>query len=66
MGTTSSPWVKLCILLIIVKMASGDFLGGPVDKKPPANAEDMGSIPGQGRFHMPEQSLCATTTEPPP
>ena len=29
-----------------------DFLGGPVVKKPPANAGDMSSIPGLGRFHM--------------
>ena len=25
-----------------------DFPGGPVVKNPPYNAEDMGSIPGQG------------------
>ena len=25
---------------------------GTVDKNPPANAEDMGSIPGPGGFHM--------------
>ena len=29
------------------------FLGGPVVKNPPANAGDMGSIPGPGRFHVP-------------
>ena len=29
-----------------------DFPGGPVVKKLPANAGDMGSIPGLGRFHM--------------
>ena len=28
------------------------FPGGPVDKNLPANAEDMGSIPSLGRFHM--------------
>ena len=27
-----------------------DFLGGAVDKNSPANAGDMGSIPGAGRF----------------
>ena len=27
---------------------SGDFLGGSVVKNPPANAGDMGSIPGPG------------------
>ena len=26
--------------------------GGPVVKKPPANAGDKGSIPDSGRFHM--------------
>ena len=30
-----------------------NFLGGPVVKNPPVNTKDMGSIPGQGRFHMP-------------
>ena len=45
-----------------------DFPGGPVVKNLPAKAGDMGSIPGPGRFHMPQsneavchnyQSLCA-------
>ena len=35
------------------KLGVGDFLGGPVVKNPPANAGDMGSIPGPGRSHMP-------------
>ena len=30
----------------------GDFLGNSVVKNLPANAEDMGSIPGLGRSHM--------------
>ena len=30
-----------------------NFPGGSVDKNPPANAGDMGSIPGPGRSHMP-------------
>ena len=32
---------------------------------PPADAGDMGSIPGSGRFHIAEEQLspCATTTE---
>ena len=34
----------------------GDFLGGTVDKNPPASAEDMSSIPGPGRFHMPKSN----------
>ena len=29
-----------------------DFPGGPVVKNLPANAGDMGSIPGPKRFHM--------------
>ena len=29
-----------------------DFPGGPVVKIPPGNVEDVGSIPGPGRFHM--------------
>ena len=29
-----------------------DFPGGPVIKNPPANAGDMGSIPGPGNFPM--------------
>ena len=30
-----------------------DFPGGPVVKNLPANAEDMGSIPGLGKSHIP-------------
>lgn len=37
------------------------FPGGPGVKGPPANAGDTGSIPEQGRSHMPQLSLCATT-----
>ena len=33
--------------------SSGDFPGGTVVGSPPANAGDMGSIPGTGRSHMP-------------
>ena len=36
-----------------------DFPGGIVDKNPPVNAGNMGSISGLGRFHLP-----TTTTEP--
>ena len=32
--------------------ADTGFPSGRVDKNPPANAGDMGSIPGPGRFHM--------------
>ena len=32
------------------------FPGGAVDKNPPANAGDAGSIPGLGRSHMPRSN----------
>ena len=43
-----------------------DFPHGTVDKNPPANAGDMGSIPGLRRFHLPQsnETLWATATEP--
>ena len=34
----------------------GDFHGGSVVKKPPANAGDAGSIPDLGRCHMPQSN----------
>ena len=46
--------------------ASGDFPGGPMEKDPPYNAGDTGSIPGQGTKipHAAGQlSPPATTTE---
>ena len=30
-----------------------NFPGGTVDRNLPADAEDMGSIPGPGRFYLP-------------
>ena len=33
------------------KQKCADFPGGPAVKNPPANAGDMGSIAGLGRFH---------------
>ena len=44
-----------------------DVPGGPVVKNPPANAGDMGSIPGPGTKipHVTGQmNPCATTIEP--
>ena len=50
-----------------------DFPGGPVVRSLPANAGDMGLIPGLGRFHMPQSnkacapqllSLCSRAQEP--
>ena len=49
-----------------------DFPGDTVHGSLPASAEDMGSIPGPGGFHMPQStwaraplllSLCAETAE---
>ena len=42
------------------------FPGGAAVKNPPANAGDMGSSPGPGRFPRGTEQLspCATTTEP--
>ena len=34
------------------KQSGQDFPGGPVVENPPANAGDVGSIPGPRRFHM--------------
>ena len=41
-----------------------DFSGGPVVKNLPANAGDIGSIPGPVRFHMLRLSLCSIATKP--
>ena len=35
------------------KICPQGFPGGGVDRNPPANAGDPGSIPGPGRTHMP-------------
>ena len=35
------------------KMYALDFPGGPMVRNPPANAEDMGSVPSLGKSHMP-------------
>ena len=33
-----------------------DFLGGTVDRNPPANAGHTGSVPGLGGFHTPQSN----------
>ena len=38
------------------KRMTWDFSGGPVVKSPPDSAGDTGSIPGLGRFHIPQGS----------
>ena len=40
-------------VLKMKKSPEKDFPGGPVIENPTANAEDMGSIPGLVKFHMP-------------
>ena len=40
------------------------FPTGSVVENLPANAGDMGLIPGPGRSHVPELIPCATTIEP--
>ena len=40
----------------ILKELTWDFPGDTVDKNLPADAGDMGSIPGPGRFHMLQSS----------
>ena len=44
-GMTKVSWVHQNFLY-------EGFPGGSVDKNPPANSRDTGSIPGLGRFHM--------------
>ena len=43
------------------KVTSEDFTGGTVDRSSPANAGNMGGMPGLGRSRA---STCAITTEP--
>ena len=49
-GYDRVPW-----FFVILRMSLPlDFSGGPLVKNRPANAGGMGSIPGPGRFHMPQ------------
>ena len=41
---------------MFIERLFGDFSGGTVVKNPPANSGDMGSIPGTGRSHMPQNN----------
>ena len=38
--------------MLLLKVTSVDFCGGPVVKNLPASVGDTGLIPGPGRFHM--------------
>ena len=42
--------------LILALRNIEDFPGGTVDGNPPANAGNTSSIPGPGRFHMPQSN----------
>ena len=47
------------------KTENRDFPGGPVAKKPPSNAGDVGSIPGQGtKIPHAARQLRPCTLEP--
>ena len=43
-------------LFLNIKSKDVDFPGGAVVKNPPAKAGDTGSIPGPGRYHMPQSN----------
>ena len=44
---------------LCLKGNPGNFLGGMVDKNPPANVWDTGLIPGPGSSHMPRSNLAS-------
>ena len=53
----------------MVKNLGQDFPGGAVDKNLPANAGNVGSVLGQGRFHIAATAAkslqsCATLCDP--
>ena len=57
--------VPNCHLSSLFKKDAG-LSGGPVIRNLPANAGNMGSIPGPGRFHMLQvatEPKCAKTVE---
>ena len=69
------PYPECCIykFFAVLKIEFENFSGGKVHRNPPANAGDMSSTPGPGRFHMPRsneapvprlQSLCSGPHKP--
>ena len=48
--------IRICKEFLLKKDKPRDFPGGAVVKNPPANAGDLGSIPGPGRSHMPRSN----------
>ena len=49
---------------VVKTLHSQDFPGGAVVKSPPANAGDMGSIPGPGRSHLPRSNYASAPQLP--
>ena len=45
-------WATVINKYLEKRIHSWDFPGGPVVKNAPANAEDVGSVPGPGRSHV--------------
>ena len=51
-NTSVTHWYRWSLSSFVHQMHL-DFPGGPVLKNLPANASDMGLIPGLERFHLP-------------
>ena len=51
---TAEPLGKPIMHTNVKKQYTWNLTGGPVVKNLPANAGNMGSIPGQGRFYKPQ------------
>ena len=74
MGTLGSKIFSFSVNLELFSTYSHlDFPGGPVVKSLPANAGDVGSVPGLGSFHVPQDDytqvprlLSPCTLEPMP
>ena len=64
LGNLNTPVIWIVIVLFNISQLR-DFPGGAEVGRLPANAGDVGSSPGPGRYRMPPQllSLRATTTE---
>ena len=52
-GGSKVKVAKVSVTGGVSKITSRDCLGGSVDRNPPANAGDTGSVSGVGRSHMP-------------
>ena len=61
MAETTQPAAKT-----FLKRETKEFAGGSEGKNPPANAGDVGLIPGPGRSHAPPGSEALTPQLPSP